>query len=114
MIRGMSTPYEDLKAISDAVYSGQRMKWGDDAIKILLANGIKPRNKDGVLKSKNFSIPKSEKDCLVLGLRYEKKDGTLTEDLFVFRKESSTIGVFYKGKLQEEMIEYEGTHKWQP
>lgn len=105
----MISPYDELKTISDAVYARERESWGSDALAVLKQAGIGLRDKDGKLVEMNFSIP--EDDCFVLGLRYEKNDGTDTEDHFVFRKGINRVESFYKGKLEKIFTEYKGTHK---
>ena len=79
---------------------------------LLKEYGIKLRNKDGVFAYLTYSIPISKKDAIVLGLRYIKKDNTYTEDLFLFQKRSKIVK-YYKGRGEEVMPEYKGTHKLQ-
>ncbi len=104
--------FDELKKISDDVYSGKRIKWGEDALKILFRNGFNLRKDDGVLVQINFSIPTSKENSFVLGLRYIKKDETFTEDHFLFEK-NQPIRAYYRGKLELLLKEYKGTHKEQ-
>lgn len=104
--------YPDLKAITDAVYSGSKDKWAKDIIDILYKNNIKLRQKDGKLYSVNISIPNSKSNCILVGIRYIKIDNTFTEDHFLF-EEHKPIVSFYKGKLEKVLGEYKGTHKQQ-
>jgi len=85
-------------------------------IALLNENGIQIRQKDGVLKIINLSIPTSKDNSFVIGLRYLKADNTFTEDHFLCEKE----GVGLKGekiihhpkrKLEFTLPEYKGTHK---
>jgi len=51
---------------------------------------------------------------LVIGLRYIKKDGSFTEDLFEFQSlKPNDISKYYKGKYENKRTEYRGTHKEQ-
>lgn len=107
----MATPYQKLKIITDRYYSGETRDWASDAIKILTESGIRKRDKDGRLVEVNFSIPTSKRNCFVLGLRYEKNDGSDTEDLFLFKPDKKEVESFYKGRLGQMLGEYQGTHK---
>jgi len=104
--------YSNLKAITDSVYAGIRDKWAKDVIDILQNYNIKLRQKDGKLYSVNISIPKSKKNCILVGLRYLKSDKSYTEDHFLFEKDKPIVA-FYKGKLEKVFVEYKGTHKQQ-
>lgn len=104
--------YLDLKAITDAVYSGSKDQWARNVVDILRKYNIKLRQKDGRLYSVNISIPKSKSNCILVGLRYIKNDKTYTEDHFLF-EENEPIVTFYKGKLEKVLDEYKGTHKQQ-
>lgn len=85
-------------------------------VPLLNEHGIKPRQKDGVLRQIILSVPTSKEKSYVVGLRYIKNDGTFTEDHFLCEEE----GVGLKGeeivhhpkrKLEFELSEYKGTHK---
>lgn len=107
-----NTSYFELKTITDSVYEGIKVKWAKDVIGILQKHDIKLRQKNGKLYSVNISIPKTKSNCILVGLRYIKRDETYTEDHFLFEQNKPII-VFYKGKLQKIFTEYEGTHKQQ-
>jgi hypothetical protein len=53
--------------------------------------------------------------ALVLGLRYQKRDTTHTEDHFLFKQEADGIVVtpYYGRGLERVLPEYVGTHKEQ-
>ncbi len=104
--------YLELKTVTDAVYAGTKEKWAKDVVGILQKYNIKLRQKDGQLYSVNISIPSSKNNCILVGLRYIKKDKTYTEDHFLF-EENKPIVAFYKGKLEKVIEEYKGTHKQQ-
>ncbi len=108
----LNASFDELKKITDEVYSGGRATWARDAIDILFRNGYKLRQDDGHLVEVNFSIPTSRKDVFVLGLRHTKRDRTFTEDHFLFEKGKS-ITYFSGRKLEIFLKEYAGTHKKQ-
>lgn len=83
---------------------------------ILGEHGIRLRQRDGELVQINFSLPQSQDSGLVLGLRYRKGDGSLTEDHFLCTQteEGLTIDSYYRGDLERALREYLGTHKEQP
>ena len=108
------TTYKALKIITDNVYKTLRntgiiIEFGSNVIDLLKINGIKLRQKDGKLSQVNISIPKT-KEGIAVGLRYIKKDGTKTEDLFLFQ-EGKPIVKGYKGDLEKTLPEYKGSHK---
>jgi hypothetical protein len=104
--------FDELKRITDEVYSGKREYWAKDVLLLLGNNDIKLRQDDGKLCQVNFSIPISQKDSFVLGLRYVKRDNTFTEDHFLFEK-NQPIKYFSGLKLEKLLTEYKGTHKKQ-
>ena len=76
--------------------------------------GIRQRADDGRLLWTNISNPTSRVDALTIGLRYEKRDGTLTEDLFTIdAAKPDEVASHYRGKLQKIWKEYDSTHKQQ-
>ena len=81
---------------------------------VLSQHNIRLRQDDGYLVQINFSLPQSHSG-LVLGLRYRKRDGTLTEDHFlcVDGPEGVEITPYYTAALEELLAEYRGTHKQQ-
>ena len=104
--------YNDLKKITDNIYSGSVKKWASKVLDILGGNKIKTRQRDGLLYSINLSISKSKGDCILVGLRQVKKDKLFTEDHFLFEI-NKPIMKFYKGKLEKVFLEYKGVHKKQ-
>lgn len=109
----MNEPYEELKAITDQYYTDWQMPKIGIFVDLLNKYGINLRDKDGVLHEITFSVPKSINNALVLGVRYQKKDGTFSEDLFLFQK-GNDVQRGYKGKLERTVPEYRGTHKGKP
>lgn len=91
-------------------YHQNAESFGDSTIKLLEKYGFKLRQKDGVLYSIIISYPKTIQNSIVVGLRYVKKDGTYTEDHFLFT-EDNPIKAFYKGSIEKILPEYKGTHK---
>jgi hypothetical protein len=76
--------------------------------------GIKCREDDGTLLSINLSVPQSVGETIAIGLRYQKKDATFTEDLFTVSSSSpNIIDKHYKASQEKVFPEYEGTHKEQ-
>lgn len=105
--------YGEIKHITDSIYSGSLEKpTAEIFLKVLNKHGIKLRQKDGVFDHVTYSIPTSAKDCILIGLRYKKKDGTFTEDHFLFQKDVS-VRKFYKRKIEKVLPEYTGAHKKQ-
>ena len=81
-------------------------------VQILGADDIKPRQKDGVPRRATLSIPTSKEYIFVLGLRFQKKDGTYTEDAYKIEEEK-TIQYLNKGEIEKLFLEYKDTHKRQ-
>ncbi len=88
-----------------------------EVINLLRGKNIKLRQDDGELRQINISIPTSIKNSFVIGLRYKKRDKTLTEDHFLIKKEIEATEneiIKYQGKKLEQLLtEYKGTHKHQ-
>jgi hypothetical protein len=82
---------------------------------ILLEHGIRPRGDDGDLVQINFSLPTSTPSALVLGLRYRKRDGSLTEDHFLcgWQADQRHVVPYYGLRLKRTLPEYAGAHKAQ-
>lgn len=107
----MNDSFEKLKAITDKIYSGNPPSDFHEKIVNLLAEyGIKLRQDDGSNPKITISHPTSLPGSMVVGLRYIKKKGTKTEDLFVFQQGQS-IKAHYKGRLEKLFPEYAGSHK---
>lgn len=114
----MDTSYDELKAIMDTQYEVRERTGRPTAdfhnliIDLLSRNGILTRQDNGVNPKITFSIPQTEPDSFVIGLRYTKRNGTKTEDHFLFRKDNPIE--YLRGKrLEELMPEYDGAHKHQ-
>lgn len=82
--------------------------------RILREHGIRLRQQDGELMQINFSLPRSHSG-LVLGLRYRKRDRSLTEDHFLCTQSGDVLRIekYYRGDLEDALREYLGTHKAQ-
>ena len=112
-MQNMENSYEEFKAITDKYYTDWQMPEICIFVALLDRYGIKLRKKDGELQEVTFSVPKSMGGALVLGFRYQKKNETFSEDLFLFRK-GKPIQRGYRGELEEIVPEYRGTHKGGP
>lgn len=107
------TPFQELKTIMDRAYASGQAGWSREVQALLEKNGIRERQDDGELTYVTFSIATSESETFVVGLRYEKRDGTFTEDTFVFTPDKEIIRCY--GKRVERLLpEYKGTHKKRP
>lgn len=104
--------YDEYKAITDQYYTNGQMPAAQVFIDLLARNGIGLRRDDGNFHEATFSVPQTE-EGLVLGMRYEKRDGTHSEDLFLFRP-GKPILPGYKGGLEKIFPEYRDTHKGKP
>ncbi len=115
----MSAAYSALERIWQRHVSGAVVDIETKIEHLLAQRGIKMRQDDGVLMQINLSIPTSIEDAFVVGLRYMKRDGKCTEDLFLCRKNLCTeitqleIEPYYKGRLEFILPEYHGTHRQQ-
>jgi hypothetical protein len=83
--------------------------------RLLLQHDIRLRQDDGELVEINVSLPMSSESALVLGLRYQKRDETYTEDHFMFTQEADGVVVtpYYGRALARVLPEYRDTHKAQ-
>lgn len=112
------TPYLKLKRASDKFYKNQTSINQSNvfkvAIQLLQDENIKLRP-NAQLVQKNFSIPQSITDCIVIGLRYQKEDMTFTEDHYLFEDGIDYIqkGNGKKKWLEKKLKEYSGAHKLQ-
>lgn len=91
------------------VQSGQR-KTETNILDLMKDHGIRVRQDDGELRQPTLSKPTSVNSGFVIGLRYDKRDGTQTEDLFPVEK-GRPIKSYYKGSLEKLWPEYKNTHK---
>lgn len=109
----MDKSYLELKTITDKYYSDWKMPDCQIFINLLNKYGIKLRQKDGKFIEVNFSIPKIKKNSIVLGLRYQKKDSSYSEDLFVFQLDHKIVKGT-KSDMEKILPEYKNTHKGNP
>jgi hypothetical protein len=111
----MKTKYEQVKSVHElAVKNGD----ANELRKIpplLNSWGIKCRKDDGQLLWTNLSLPTSSiGETITIGLRYKKKDSTLTEDIFELNMiNPDKVDSYYKGQYQQFRQEYQHTHKQQ-
>lgn len=117
----MSTvyPYDEVEAVSDAVYAGKRVKAEAlaDMLALLQKHGIRLRQVDGTLCGVTFSVAQQRPDApetLVVGLRYKKRRDGFSEDTFRFTQGADVIQRCYGKKVEKVLPEYEGTHKSPP
>ena len=106
------TSYDEIKALTDSIYGGTGNPDAADFISVLNKNGITLRQKDGQFYELTYSIPISQTNCILIGIRYTKKDGTHTEDHFLFEK-GKPLRSFYGRQIESVLPEYKGTHKKQ-
>lgn len=111
----MDTSFDELKAITDQMYSGHpltRAVFHQRIVDLLANHEIKLRQKDGSNPQVTISHPTSLSGSMVVGLRYTKLDGTKTEDHFLFQP-GREIERCYGKRLEELFLEYKGAHKLQ-
>jgi len=113
---GISDRFEPLLSWWDRDTSMEFGTVVNEVERILVGHGIRLRQHDGDLVQVNFSLPRSPEVGLVLGLRYRKRDETLTEDHFLCSQQPSGLKIVthYRGSLERVLSEYRGTHKEQP
>ena len=104
--------FEELKIKSDAYYAGRALQRTifERAFELLniFDPKFKPRQNDGKLFQLNFSVPKTMKDSLIVGIRYLKRNGSHREDHFIFTR--SEIVKCYRNNLEKMSPEYKGAH----
>ena len=108
----MSDLYSNLDGIWKRHLDGDNSNTGKDILALLNNQGIRIRQDDGELKQLTVSKPTSVQSAFVIGLRYDKRDGTQTEDLFSV-EQGRPIEPHYIGSLERKWPEYRGTHKQQ-
>ena len=108
----MSDLYNNLEGIWKRHLDGDNSNTGKDILALLNSQGIRIRQDDGELKQLTVSKPTSVQSAFVIGLRYDKRDGTQTEDLFSVAQ-GRPIKRHYRGRLERKWPEYRGTHKQQ-
>lgn len=111
-LSAMNSAYSTLSSVLVAFVGKELVDPGAAVLQLLADNDIKPRNKDGALLRITVSRPVSDPTAFAVGLRYEKRDGTLTEDLFGLDR---TLGIIKNehGSLERMWPEYTATHKQQ-
>jgi hypothetical protein len=105
-------PFFELQAIWNRHIAGDKSRTASDVVALLYIHGIRLRLCDGYLRQLTVSIPTSVCSGYAIGVRYEKKDGSHTEDLFAVEP-ARRIRHYPKGALQREWPEYKNTHKQQ-
>jgi hypothetical protein len=108
----MNDPYAELESIWVRFVDGDRSNTENDILALLSYQGVQVRQDDGELKQLTVSKPTSVQNAFVTGLRYIKRDGTQTEDHFLFQK-GRPVDRHYKGTLEQMLPEYGETHKQQ-
>lgn len=110
----MKTKYDQLKRIHNQAVADKNANVLREVPALLSSWGTRCRADDGQLLWTNLSVPTSVAATITIGLRYQKRDDSLTEDIFELRKsDPDTVHPFYKGKYQGVRPEYAGTHKLQ-
>jgi len=110
----MKSKYEQLRHIHDLAVTNHDASMLKEILKMLNSWDIKCRVDDGQLLWTNLSQPTSVEETITIGLRYMKKDKSLTEDVFeVSSSNPEKVVSFYKGKYERIRLEYKGTHKRQ-
>ncbi|MGB8327550.1 MAG: hypothetical protein WCE48_08215 [Steroidobacteraceae bacterium] len=110
----MSTRYRQLKDLHDRASATGNATLLGEIPRLLTEWGIRSRADDGRLLWTNVSNPTSQTESIAIGLRYEKQDGTLTEDLFtVGSTKPDKVVSHYTGRIQREWTEYANTHRQQ-
>lgn len=109
----MDTSFDELKILTDAVYSGNSpASFHQQIVDLLERHGIKLRQDDGSDPEATISHPTTLPGSMVVGLRYTKEDRTKTEDHFLFQH-GKEIKRLYGKRLEKLLPEYKGAHKLQ-
>ncbi|MBI3374285.1 MAG: hypothetical protein HY017_21385 [Betaproteobacteria bacterium] len=108
----MKNAYAELEALWNRCTATGDRQVEAEVVDLLEGHGIRLRQRDGQLKQITLSTPTSVNSGFVIGLRYVKQDGSHTEDLFTVQP-GQQIQPFYKGSLQKQWPEYQGTHERQ-
>lgn len=106
----MSDPYSDLEVIWKRHLAGDRANTGKNILALLDNQGISIRQDDGELKQLTVSKPTSVTSAFAIGLRYDKRNETQTEDLFSVER-GRPVERHYRATLESKWPEYRGTHK---
>jgi len=110
LIAAAKDAFPELEGIWSRCIEGDRKNMEEEILGFLNDQGKRIRQDDGELRQLTVSKPTSVNNGFVIGLRYDKRDGTQAEDLFTVEKVSPIKG-YYKGSLQQRWTEYRGTHK---
>lgn len=108
----MKDAFAELERIWNRRVEGAQKNIETEVRDLLKDQGISIRQGDGELRQITLSKRTSVNSAFAIGLRYVKRDGTQTEDLFPVEKGRSIEGC-YKGSLERRWPEYRGTHKQQ-
>lgn len=108
----MKDAFAELEGIWNRCIEGAQKNIEREILDLLENQNFFIRRDDGQLRQLTLSKPTTVNSGFVIGLRYHKKDGTQTEDLFPVEKGRPIKG-YYKGSLQKQWPEYRGTHKQQ-
>jgi len=108
----MKDSFIELERIWNRCVEDAQKNMETEILDLLNDQGIRTRQDDGVLRQITLSKPTSVNSAFAIGLRYVKRDGTQTEDLFRVERGQPIVGC-YKGSLEEKWPEYRGTHKQQ-
>lgn len=112
MLAAMKDAFAELEGIWNRCIKSDRKNMEKEILDLLKDQGIRIRQEDGELRQLTLSKPTSVNSGFVIGLRYDKRDGIQTEDLFLVEKGRPIKG-YFKGSLQKQWPEYRGTHKQQ-
>jgi len=108
----MKDAFAEVESIWTRCIETGQVQFDTEILVLLKDQGIRIREDDGDLKQLTLSTPTSVNSGFVIGLRYIKKDGSHTEDLFSV-EQGQQVKSYYKGSLQKQWPEYRGTHKQQ-
>lgn len=108
------TKYEQVKSIHNLAVDTHDANKLREILPLLNSWEINCRNKDGELLWTNLSVPTSVEESITIGLRYRKRGGTLTEDIFELQAQAlGKVNPNYKDRYQKLRPEYLGHHKQQ-
>ena len=91
----MKDAFAEVESIWTRCIETAQKKFDTDILALLKDQGIRIRQDDGDLKQLTLSKPTSVNSGFVIGLRYIKKDGSHTEDLFSV-EQGQQVKSFYK------------------
>jgi hypothetical protein len=114
-LAAMKDAYSELEGIWSRCIENNRKNMVDEILDLLKeqgTRGIRIRQDNGELRQLTLSRPTSVNSSFVIGLRYVKRNGKQTEDLFPGERGRPIKG-YYKGSLQRQWTEYRGTHDLQ-